>query len=127
MNAECVVSDLLLWKGEKWSLLLADQRKFCLGIIGCRPCIDCASPKMASIDPNKPLSLKLKATASELADCESNEEPSLRKSMIDSCLMLLTKRLKVLWRESAHRTLSKISGIARPGPNRAYALPSAAQ
>lgn len=79
MNTECVVSDSLLWRGEKRFLSLADQRKFCLGIVGWCPCIDCTSPEMALIDQEKPLSLKRKMTASKSADCESDEEPSAKK------------------------------------------------
>lgn len=60
-----VVSDSLLWRGEKRFLSLADQRKFCLGIVGWCPCIDCTSPEMALIDQEKPLSLKRKMTASK--------------------------------------------------------------
>ena len=50
-----------------------------LGIIGQCPCVNCTSPKIASINPDKPLSLKQKATVSKLADCESGEEPAAKK------------------------------------------------
>ena len=74
MDTECVVSDSLLWKGEEKFLSLDDQRKFCLGLAGWCPCIDCTDPEMASTDPNKPLSLKRKATGTK-----TNEEPAAKK------------------------------------------------
>ena len=77
MNADCVVSDSLLWKGEEKFLSLADQRRFCLGIPGWCPCIDCTEPKMASIDSGKPLGRKRK-TGSKIHDT-SNLKPVAKK------------------------------------------------
>lgn len=74
---ERVVSSSLLWKGEKKFLSLADQRKFCLGIVGWCPCVDCIDSEMATIDPNKPLSLKRKAASSDFTS--SSKEPAAKK------------------------------------------------
>ena len=72
MNSECIVSESLLWKGEKKYLSLADQRKFCLGLPGWCPCVDCTDPEMATTDPDKPLSLKRKAPTRD-------QEPAAKK------------------------------------------------
>ena len=78
MNTDCVVSDSLLWKGEEKFLSLADQRRFCLGIPGWCPCINCTEPEMATIDPSKPLGRKRKTTESKIHDT-SNLEPVAKK------------------------------------------------
>ena len=49
--------------------------------------------------------IKHKASYRKLANHESVEEPAVKKLIIECCLMLLAKELKVLWRGSAHETI----------------------
>ena len=86
MNNNCVVSDSLLWKGEEKFLSLADQRRFCLGIPGWCPCINCTEPEMATIDPGKPLGRKRRTAGSSASSStgikindDSNLEPVAKK------------------------------------------------
>ena len=82
MNTNCVVSNSLLWKGEEKFLSLADQRRFCLGIPGWCPCIDCTEPEIATIDPGKLLSHKRNAAGSSAGSKihhDSNLKPVAKK------------------------------------------------
>ena len=71
------VSESLLCKGKK-SLSLSEQRRFCLGLPGWCPCIDCSPLPMASKDPSKPLSLKRKERAADQSSLE--KRPSKKKN-----------------------------------------------
>jgi len=59
------VSESLVWKGGKKTLSLSEQRRFCLGLLGWCPCINCSPLPMASKYPSKRLSLKRKETADQ--------------------------------------------------------------